>query len=71
MSDKAHSVSQRLLNFSKRHQEEYIFVLARYGAERLLYRSGNSIPTLEFWRKPSNGPSRTAGPASRKPFPWR
>ncbi len=38
MSDKAHSVAQRLLNFSKQQNEEYTFVLARYGAERLLYR---------------------------------
>ncbi len=42
MTDISHSVAQRLLNFSKAHQEEYNFVLARYGVERLLYRLSQS-----------------------------
>ncbi len=42
MTDISHSVAQRLLNFSKTHQEEYNFVLARYGVERLLYRLSQS-----------------------------
>jgi hypothetical protein len=38
MSNMAHSVTQRLLNFSKEKNEDFNFVLARYGVERLLYR---------------------------------
>lgn len=38
MSNLAHSVAQRLLNFSKEKNEDFNFVLARYGVERLLYR---------------------------------
>ena len=38
MSNPSHSVAQRLLNFTKAQGEEYTFVLARYGVERLLYR---------------------------------
>ena len=42
MSDMAHSVAQRLLNFGKANNEEYNFILARYGVERLLYRISQS-----------------------------
>lgn len=42
MSDMAQSVAQRLLNFSKSNNEEYNFILARYGVERLLYRLSQS-----------------------------
>lgn len=48
MSDVAHSVSQRLLNFSKANNEEYNFILARYGVERLLYRISQSPTGQKF-----------------------
>lgn len=42
MSDTSHSVAERLLNFSKANNEEYNFILVRYGVERLLYRLSQS-----------------------------
>ncbi len=48
MSNMPHSVAQRLLNFSKTHNEEYNFVLARYGVERLLYRLSRSTSGSRF-----------------------
>lgn len=48
MSDMAHSVAQRLLNFSKANNEEYNFILARYGVEPLLYRLSQSPTGQRF-----------------------
>jgi hypothetical protein len=42
MSDRAHSVAERLLNLCKARNEEFTFVLSRYGTERLLYRLAQS-----------------------------
>lgn len=38
--NKAHSVSARLLQIAKARNEDFHFVLVRYGSERLLYRIG-------------------------------
>jgi len=38
--NKSHSVSARLLQISKARDEDFHFILVRYGSERLLYRIG-------------------------------
>lgn len=38
--NKAHSVSARLLQIAKARDEDFHFILVRYGSERLLYRIG-------------------------------
>jgi predicted nucleotidyltransferase component of viral defense system len=38
----ARSVAQKLLNASRKTGEEHMLLLMRYGAERLLYRIGQS-----------------------------
>jgi hypothetical protein len=51
LTDKAHSISQRLLNISKDRNEEYTFILSRYGTERLLYRISLSPKCKGFMLK--------------------
>ncbi len=40
--NKAHSVSARLLQIAKAREEDFHFILVRYGSERLLYRIGEN-----------------------------
>jgi hypothetical protein len=40
LKDVAASIRQRLLTLSKQRNEDFTFLLVRYGLERLLYRLG-------------------------------
>ncbi len=48
MKNIAHSIAQRLLNFSKSSGEEHTLVLSRYGVERMLYRLSQSPEGQRF-----------------------
>jgi hypothetical protein len=44
----AHSVFQRLLNYAKKHEENFNLLLSRYAMERFLYRLSKSEHSEKF-----------------------
>lgn len=48
---KAHSLRARLLQFAKARDEDFHFILVRYGSERLLYRVGTHPVLRNFLLK--------------------
>jgi len=75
--NKAHSVSARLLQIAKARNEDFHFVLVRYGSERLLYRIGMHPLLRTFilkgprcsWSGKEHGFARPATPPRLNAYP--